>query len=281
MFRQLIGLGGGLLLGLVLVGAPGCGDDKPETKAVEEPYPDYASFCNGIARAQCTKAIQEACSLDTTSDTECLSEVSRACSNRDSDVTRDIKSTGNYRKDKAEACVTAVGGVYAKAKITKEDHAAIRAACDPVFRGKNTVGFECEGDLDCEEGLACYRSDLAAAKGTCETPKTKAKGDPCDEKGDLCDKGLYCTPNDKACIARPEEGKACSAVKPCVETLSCQNLDGDGNGTCGARKGSQADCQNDAECQSSFCALVGAKKICLDTLNFGTGSPVCENFDGK
>jgi hypothetical protein len=281
VIRQLISLGG-LLAGVVLLGAPGCGgDDKPESKVVEDPYPDFASFCSGIARSQCTKAIQEACSLDTTSDTECVGEATRACSNRDSDVTRDIKSTGNYRKDRAEGCIAAVSGVYAKAKITKEDHATIRSSCDPVFRGKSVAGFECEDDLDCEEGLACYRGDLTAAKGSCEAPKTKAKGDPCDEKGDLCDKGLYCTPNDKICGARPEDTKACSAARPCLETLTCQNVDAEGNGTCGARKGSQADCLSDDECQSSFCALVGAKKICLDTLNFGTGSPVCENFDGK
>lgn len=269
------------MLGVVLLGAQGCGDDKPEVKEVEDPYPDFGAFCSGVARAQCTKAIQDACSLDSTSDSECTSEVSKACSNRDSDVTRDIKSTGNYRKDKAQACIDAVSGVYAKATISKDDHAAIRAACDVVFRGKSVAGFECEGDLDCEEGLVCYRSDLSAAKGTCATPNAKAKGDDCSGNGDVCGAGLYCTPNDKICGARPDTGKACTATKPCVETLSCQNPDDTGTGTCGDKKSSQAECQSDAECQSNFCALVGAKKICLDKLNFGTGSPVCENFDGK
>lgn len=285
MIRQLISLGG-LLAGVVLLGAPGCGgDDKPESKVVEDPYPDFASFCSGIARSQCVKAIQDSCSLGTTGDAECVGEVTRACSNRDSDITRDIKSTGNYRKDRAEACITAVGGVYAKAKISKEDHAAIRAACDPVFRGKNAAGFECEDNFDCEEGLSCYRSDLAAAKGTCEEPKPGAKGDDCSAKGSTCDAGLYCSPNDKICAARPDTGAECSATKPCLESLACTNISSEGKGVCGAKTASSATatsvCASDSECQSSFCALVGENKYCLDALNFGTGSPSCENFDGQ
>lgn len=275
-------LGGSLLLGAILLGAPGCGDDdQPETKVVEEPYPDFASFCNGVARAQCTKAIQDACSLDSTSDSECTAEVTRACTNRDSDITRDIKSTGNYRKDKAQNCIDAVSAAYAKANITKEDHSNIRKACDVVFRGKSAVGFDCDDDLDCDDGTFCYRADLSSAKGTCEKPAETAKGDDCSGKGSLCTTGLYCTPADKICGGRPDAGKACSATKPCLETLACLNPDENGNGTCGDKKATQDECQSDIDCQSSYCALVGPKKICLDKLNFGTGSPGCDNFDGK
>ena len=281
-----IGLGSGLLLGVVLALVPGCeGDDKPETKVVEAPYPTFEAFCKGVATAQCTQAIQENCSLSSTTNDQCVAEVSLACSSKNSDITRDIKNTSNYRKDRAEACIAAVNAVYAKAKISKDDHAAIRTACDPVFRGKSGAGFSCEEDIECDEELACYRADLSATTGTCETPKPGVKGDDCSAKGSICGAGLYCSPNDKICAGRPDTGGECSATKPCLESLACTNVSTEGKGVCGAKKASGTsaaeECTSDEECQSSFCALVGSKKFCLDALNFGTGSPVCENFDGK
>jgi hypothetical protein len=275
-------MGRGLsVFGLLFLVAPGCGDDKPKIKVEEDPYPDLAAFCVGIAQAQCAKTVLENCGFSSDNNEQCTGEVSRACLNKGIDITRNIKNTGNYRKDKAVACVEVVGSVYAKARITKEDHTSLRTSCDQVFRGKETEGFACEVDLDCDEGLACYRSDLASAKGTCEKPSEKARGELCDKKGDFCAAGSFCSAADKGCLARPESGGNCSAVRPCVETLACTNLSAEGTGTCGPKKVTQEECVSDTECQSGFCALVGARQICLETLNFGTGSPVCENFDGK
>lgn len=286
MIRKLISLGGVLAVGLLLAGAQGCGDDKPEVQPVAEPYPDYPAFCNGIAQAQCTAAIQQRCSLTNVSNDACVGEVSRSCVNKDNDVTRDIQSTGDYRKDKADACIKAVEAVYAKpdGTITSADHKTLRDACDPVFRGHTIAGLECTADRECDDGLVCYRKDLDAAKGTCETLSTKVlvKGDDCQGKGEICPATTYCSPTDKICGGRPDIGKECAANRPCLETYSCVNIDAtSGKGTCGVKKISNDACLSDAECQSGFCALVGDLKICLDVLNFGTGSPVCKNFDGQ
>lgn len=286
MIRKLISLGGVLAVGLLLAGAQGCGDDKPEVQPVAEPYPDYPAFCNGIARAQCTSEIQKRCNLSQVSNDACTGEVARSCVNKDNDVTRDILSTGDYRKDQADACIKAVEAIYAKADgtITSADHQTLRAACDPVFRGRQIAGLSCSSDRECEVGLVCYRSDLGAATGECATPNpnTLAKGDDCSGKGDICATGTYCTPNDKICAARPDVGKECAANRPCLEAYSCVNIDTTtGKGTCGAKKLGNDTCQSDNECQSNYCALVGDSKICLDTLYIGTGTPICKNFDGQ
>ena len=283
MIRKLIGLGGALALGVLLAGVPGCGDDKPETKPDENPYPDYASFCNGVARAQCSKSVLTRCGFSGEDNTACVSEVTRACVNKDSEITRDVKNTSNYRKDNADACIKAVETAYAKDLIAAADHQTIRTSCDPVFRGKNTAGFECESDLDCDNDLSCYRGDLSAAKGTCQKANTKAKGDDCNSSGDICGKGLYCTATDKICGGRPDAaGKECAATKPCIETLSCTGIDPDTlKGTCSEKTATGAACTSDSECKSGFCALVGADKKCLENFSFGTGSPSCENFDGN
>lgn len=286
MIRKLIGLGGALALGVLLAGVPGCGDDKPETKPDENPYPDYASFCNGVARAQCSKSVLTRCggTGDSNETSACVSEVTRACVNKDSDVTRDIKNTSNYRKDNADACIKAIEATYAKDLIAATDHQSVRAACDPVFRGKNTAGFECENDLDCDTDLGCYRSDLSAAKGTCEKINKKAKGDDCNSKGDVCGAGLFCTPTDKICGGRPDAaGKECAATRPCIETLSCANIDPDTQkGTCSEKAATKATCTSDSECKSGFCALVGDSKLCLENFSFGISqNGPCDNFDGK
>jgi hypothetical protein len=262
-------------------GSPGCSSSStPDPEAPPDKYPDFASFCNAIGAAECTDSIASACNLGGTTKAQCIAEVSRACSNKASEVTQGVKNTSSYQKGAAENCVKAVSDTYATGKITADGHKAIVTACQEVFRLGNTVGFDCAVDTDCAATLGCYLTDTG--KGTCQKISTIALGEDCSASGAVCAAGLYCG-TDKACIKRKPSGSDCSPfTKPCTEDLQCVIADAKANtGTCTAKLANGADCTSDAECSTGFCALVGAKQQCFGTLTIGAGSPICDNFDGK
>ena len=286
MLRHVMGLGGLMVVGLLTLGAVGCGsDDKPKDETPPDPYPTFDAFCDGIASAECLQPVQDACALNGSGAGDaCIGEVSSSCKSKSNDLTKNIKNTGNYRKDRAEACINTVRAVYTTARITSADHANILTACEKVFQGNAGKGFDCVEDLDCADGLGCYRADLSSDKGQCQTINLKTKGDDCSGVGDVCGVGLYCTPNDKICGARPDSGKTCAANKPCLESLLCTGIDeATGQGTCSSKKASSADatCASDGDCISNFCVQLGSSNACLDTVGFAAGAPVCSNFDGK
>lgn len=65
-------------------------------------------------------------------------------------------------------------------------------------------------------------------------------------------------------------------------SLTCGQVDPcSGQGVCTAEFPTRQVCQADNDCQSNFCALVGQERLCLEFLVFETGSPDCQNIDGK
>jgi hypothetical protein len=240
-------------------------------------YPDFASFCHAIGVAECSSEIVSRCQIP--SREACVAEVSRACSDKTSEITRGFSAAG-YQQAAAEGCVAEVSGAYAAGQITADGHRAIVTACQEVFRLGKGVGSDCAVDTDCAAALGCYLTDTG--QGTCQKISTVASGEDCSASGAVCAAGLYCGA-DKACVARGEEGEDCSPfARPCAEALRCVIADAAaGTGACAARLTPGQDCLVDGDCATGFCALVGAQSRCEDTLSIGTGAAVCEDFDGK
>lgn len=284
MLRHFMGLGGLMVVGALALGACGS-DDKPEPEIPPDPYPTFASFCAGVASSQCLASVQKACALNSDDGTLCKQEVTDRCIKQEIDITRGIKTT-NYRKDRAEACLGAIGAVYNTAKIDAADHGGLLKACRPVFQGSQAKGAGCVEDLDCGDGLGCYFASFTDSEGTCQTINKKVVGDDCSAVGDVCDDGLYCAAlaeGGNNCLKGSGQGGVCNPARPCQVGLICTNPDADGKGTCGAKTASSATstCDSDEQCVSGFCAQLGTRQACLDIVGFAAGAPICDNFDGQ
>lgn len=276
MQRKLIGLAGAFsLLGVVFIGAPGCGssDEKAEAEQPADKYPDTAAFCNGVAQAQCQQALIDACLAPSTD--ACISKVSSACFSKKSDLTRDaIMSNYPTGKANAEACLAAVTAVYADAKVTADEHKQLKQSCDKVFRNDKAKGASCSSDNDCADGLGCYQHASDATKHTCETITIAAKGDECSTIGTVCAEGTFCY-NGEFCVSRAAKDAACDEKKPCLESLSCVE------GKCADKDPQGTACTSDNDCTSGYCARIGEKTVCANTLTFGSGSELCQNIGGS
>jgi hypothetical protein len=243
-------------------------------------YADFPAFCRAIGVAECSTAITERCGFPGATPEDCVGEVSRACSTRQSEITRAATSTEGYKKSAAEACAKAVSDSYARGQIEAADHRAITAACQEVFRLDRAVGEACSVDADCAVDLGCFLADTGA--GACQKITTRAGGEGCGAVGDECGAGLHCGV-DKVCTPRQKMGDECTPFsRPCAEALRCVIAVPDtGSGRCEARLGPGEICEADSECSSEFCALIGAQRQCVEALVPSIGSPVCDNFDGK
>ncbi|RYE93130.1 MAG: hypothetical protein EOO75_05090 [Myxococcales bacterium] len=278
-------MSGLLVVGVLALGACSS-DDKPDPIIPPDPYPTFQTFCAGVATAECVAPVQTACALNDDDGTLCKQEVTASCLAREIDITRGIKDTANYRKDRAEACILAISSVYTTAKISSADHTALLNACRPVFQGRLGADFACDDDVDCNDGLGCYRANVGDVQGTCQTITKKVVGQSCAAKGDVCGTGLYCAElsnGGKNCVEGSPEGGNCNKALPCVEGFICLNQDADGKGTCAAKTKSSASssCGSDNECLSGFCAQLGEKQACLDVVGMAAGAPICDNFDGQ
>jgi hypothetical protein len=100
--------------------------------------------------------------------------------------------------------------------------------CDPneMFRGKQTVGEECDGPWECKEGLRCADFGIA---GVCAL--RAAKGQNCFSDGE-CNDGLICDFESGQCQPGALSGEACAYTDPlspipgtelvrCADGLTC------------------------------------------------------------
>jgi len=256
--------------------AVGCGGGSEEAQPTPQPaaykYPDVAAFCNGIANAQCSKTLGDACNIDTAA---CIPTVQNDCIQGKGEITFG-RTVSYYNAKKADACVDAVKAAYGDAKVEAAEFVTINKACDAAFSAGNAAGFACKVDADCDldAGLSCYLTEVG--KGTCQPAGTIGKGDDCGGGG-RCQADLYCSPNDKICASGKKEGSPCMpVVQPCENSLLCDN------GTCVAKKGKGEACDANEKCASSFCARISASsRQCFDALQYGAGSTLCSSFGAK
>lgn len=100
--------------------------------------------------------------------------------------------------------------------------------CDPIemFRGKQSVGEECDGPWECQEGLRCTDFGIV---GVCAL--RSREGENCFSDGECAD-GLICNYEEGQCAPGAKSGEACAYADPmnpipgtelvrCADGLTC------------------------------------------------------------
>lgn len=149
-------------------------------------------------------------------------------------------TTRPFRPDLAGACLSKATEVYAKPLITPTDRNTLDEACARVFSGKKkaTDATEptCVSDYECDANQICD-----SFFKTCAPKKPVAANAGCNNPGEICPAGQFCTGSPRKCVPRQMAGETCDA-SPCLETLRCVG------GTCAERVGLTMHCASDDDC---------------------------------
>ena len=182
-------------------------------------YPDAASFCTGVATAECSDKVMKAC-LATDKPT-CVSNLTTICVQEY--VTPYAGLT--YDSGQAENCVNVINGVYSNGTtITAAQYASIAAACGAVYSGNGTTGSPCAHDTDCKQssGLHCVihvgsqaPGDAGEMEGTCQVPVTAQAGGSCSPPDAQCATGYHCG-STSHCDQDEVLNASCSDNDPCA-----------------------------------------------------------------
>lgn len=280
MVTKLIGAFG--VLAVFTLALNGCSSDsKPTQSAAAAPkYPDLGAFCTALGRSECSDNLISNCAVQGGA-TSCLGAVDARCLDATSDITFG-RNTGNYQPEKGDACVTSVQTAYADGKVTADEYKSIRTTCDLAFSALRPVGYECKIDADCDlsAGLICT---VAGGSKKCEKPGTKGPGEDCSQTACL---PQYVCSADSRCVTGRDKGSKCTPITDeCSAGLLCDN------NVCVDRYGTGTACVANEQCASGFCANVPDlsntmmpnynARLCLDALVYGTGAPLCQNFNQK
>lgn len=253
MIRRVLGLavlGGGLVL-------VACGDDEaPAAK-----FPTSDAFCTAKAAEEC-KAVAAACVIP---DETCKSARTNACTSAASSATGQGRT---YRAGNAEDCIAKTTAVYADRVIDAAKEKAFDEACGKVFTGSKKRNETCSNEFDCEAPFVC---DLD--KKLCAEKADRKLDDPCNNPGDICGAGLYCTlrGNSKFCVAKNKLGEACEIeTAPCADGLRCNGAQ------CVALQAAAQPCDTNDECVTGFC---NAEKKC-QARQYASETGTCKDFGG-
>jgi len=255
------------LLGLSLI-------QCSSTESKHPKYPDAASFCVGVATAECSDAVLSNCA---TSDKQnCLDVREAACN-----ATYVIPNAGlTYDSGKAQTCVDKLTTAYSQQNIEAQQFSEIRQACEAVFSGTGTKGSSCEVNTDCKQsdGYVCLTqggvSDAGSAKeGTCQIPLAVAVGESCTAPESECDTDHYCDYQGRHCVASVALNGDCSASVPCKSQYMCSA------GKCVAKLADAALCSTSDECASGLC--LDSVKRCATKETIAPLEPFCVAIRGQ
>lgn len=164
--------------------------------------------------------------------------------------------------------------------------AALGTACDAVFFGRVSRGELCEDAGDCAPGLFCVTPD-GTCPGRCQPARTL--GESCQPDLEPCQDNLSCEAG--RCVpAHVLLGQTCLTSNQCPDGARCLVLDPDGpdhTGVCAKKAPLEADCEDDEDCASGFCAVelgeLMADELALEVGRCKTPLPhgeVCEPLIG-
>jgi hypothetical protein len=236
-------------------------------------YPDTTSFCQGLAKAQCSDTVVNTCLASSTE--TCVSIRQSVC--EANIVTPALNAQLTYDSSNAEACVNAVESAYSDAQITNTDEQSMNKACELVFSGTQAQGADCSKDSDCKQstGLKCVvhyataTPDAGTIDGTCQVPSATpvAGGASCSEPTQQCAVGYHCGISSHCDQDEPKDAN-CSSQDPCTEGFKCAS------GKCVAKLAQGSTCATDDECSSGYC--VEAANLCATMYQLSEGEPFCK-----
>jgi hypothetical protein len=247
-----------------------------ETKGAK--YPDATSFCAGVAAAECSDAVVQACAA--ANKNTCITKEEATCTS--TYITPALSAGYGYNSGPAENCVNAISAAYSDAKIDSTDLANIAAACGPVFSGAGAKGSSCAVDADCAQadGLRCVihaapsAGDAGEIEGTCQVPQTVNGGGTCSAVDAQCVTGYHCGTTSH-CDQNEALNASCSGADPCDTGLMCTA------GRCVAKIANGSDCTTNDECASGICiAVTGANNICSSVETLSPSEPFCAAIRG-
>lgn len=235
----------GLLLTIAACGA-GCNGGGAATLT-------QGSFCDKMAENECA-AVANKC-LATSAN--CKTKRVAACNDfaMQQQAAPSSPASRPFRPENADACLTKTTTVYSKSTITPVDLAALDDVCARVFSGKkkstDTVKPTCASDYECDDNEICDPDFIV-----CAPKKMVGTSAGCNNPGEICPAGQYCTGSPRQCKPRPAAGEACDATSPCLETLRCGSA-----GTCVERLDIGASCDSNDDCDATY--------------------PYCDPYNGK
>lgn len=215
----------------------GCGGGEDEPN----PLATREGFCAEWAKRACNDEVVDACSA---ADAE-------ACRAAQVEHCQGLVSADAYREREARACLDAVRNGLSDARLTAEEAGA-------VLRGEGPCSFSC----------------VDVADGGCVEPTVVGGGEECSGEDVVCDEGFYCDGNN--CLAKRDEGRACSSDIPCLEGLNCVGEAGDQ--VCEAKLANGEECTADSDCQSGICAEGADGNLCSGQIILSTAEPACTSF---
>ena len=294
--RSWLGFGGvvGSVVGLVAVVTSGC-------SSAAAPYPTPESYCSAVAQAQCQTpdgglGIPGQCSV--TAD-QCNAAVASSCMTQAGEATGD--GTRVYTPANVPACIAATLSAYGGPSITFAAYQAANQACDAVFAGTVMPGGSCKSTGSCVQAgdggaptVVCSATIPGSTTSTtmqCATATSVASGAGCNNAGDTCAAGSYCSgrtaTSNATCVPGGSVGAVCTKAVGCAVGAYCTLAQGAVNGSCIAGGAAGQACTVNADCGSSapLCdpnvapptGSVGTGS-CVAALTFATGADDCKQF---
>lgn len=262
--------------GLCLVGlVVACSGRRPTDTDSDPDYlfPTEESFCAALGQGDCNDAVVKACYG---SDQSSIAEDRESC--RAARSAQCNPGTLPYHPEAAEACVVERQKALEDAVWTKEELAAVEAACLPVFSKEGPDGAACVSDYDCltAEGLRCVVK-FGSKTGVCGVPKLVVGGESCADPLAVCDVAYYCEQTVSACLKRPAVDEECSEAAPCAEDFYCSGID---PGTCVVKTKNGLACTKDVLCSGGFCigATETTEGVCSSTLPLQLNAESCNLY---
>ncbi|HTQ42180.1 MAG TPA: dickkopf-related protein [Polyangiaceae bacterium] len=266
--RLIAGLGFGAL-GIVVTAC------SSSSSGNSNPYPDVATFCQAVAKAECQEATN--CGVD---ETQCETYRASQCQQGTIIVKQTPTDTlsRTYTSGNAKGCLDALNGAFGggNVQIKYADLQKLLDSCEAVFVGNAGNGSGCVTKYDCtKSGEICAPLPGRTDQGACATSTPKMTGDVCADPGDTCPDSNYCSTasGTPTCVASSTTGGPCQSNLQCVTSDHCVN------GACAARAESGGACSTDADCDpmtAPFCDPDVNK--CAVGLGFLNGSFDCNGF---
>lgn len=227
---------------------------------VGEKYPSADSFCTAKAEAEC-KGVAAQCGATEEACKEKRVAVCNTAANTASGAGR------KYKASAAENCIEKTRALYDLKTIPPDKEAEAQEICERVFEGLKALSERCEGTYDCKSGLVCDKT-------VCAERVVKQASQPCNNPGEVCEKGSYCGAQGdlKFCLPKKNRDEICSPDVPCKEELRCV-------GSCKDKYQPGDVCGTSDECSDAapFCDPV--QKRCI-AKSFAAGTAACKDFGG-
>jgi hypothetical protein len=247
------------LLAFLPVLAVGCGGGGGTTMT-------QSDFCTTKAKNEC-KGVAERCLA---TDSACQKARVTACEDfaAAQQAAPSTALTRPFRPDLAQACLDQATKVYAKATITPADTDALDEVCARVFSGKKKstdADKTCHNDYECDATQICDSGFM-----TCAPQKSASANAGCNNPGEVCPTGQYCTGAPRQCTPRMASGQTCDINSPCLEALRCSA------GTCAERVDLAEACTSNGDCLPAhpYCDTFNGN-VCTNGFIPSSGSAEC------